>query len=115
MKLYYFDLYAKAEPIRLLLNHAKADYEDIRVTGDAWKELKANTDKCKFGQVPLLEIGGKMYAQQAAIIRYLGSKFGYYPEDVEERFRADEIVDLVNDAVTPIVKNHFSPLSDEEK
>jgi hypothetical protein len=40
MKLYYFDLYAKAEPLRMMLGRAGVQYEDIRVTGDSWKALK---------------------------------------------------------------------------
>jgi glutathione S-transferase len=55
MKLYYFDLYGKAECIRMTLYKAKVEFEDIRVSGDSWKELK-ESGKCPFGQVPLLEL-----------------------------------------------------------
>ena len=48
MKLYYFDLYGKAECIRMALTVAGAQFEDVRITGDSWTELK-NSDKCKFG------------------------------------------------------------------
>ena len=116
MKLYYFDLYGRAEPMRLLLTHAKAEWEDIRVTGDSWKELKEDTDKCKFGQVPLLEKDGKYYAQTGAILRYLGGAHGYYPEDVELRFKVDELTDLLmSDFGTKIGQTIFMSKTDEER
>ena len=48
MKLYYFDLYARAEPIRMALAKAGVAYEDLRTTGNAWKELK-ESGKLEFG------------------------------------------------------------------
>jgi len=33
MKFYYFDLYARGEPIRMMLAKAGVEYEDIRVSG----------------------------------------------------------------------------------
>ena len=40
-QLLYFDVYGKAEPIRMLLNHAKIAFEDVRLTQDQFKEKKA--------------------------------------------------------------------------
>ena len=40
MKFYYFDLYARGEPIRMALSKAGVVYQDIRPTGDSWKNLK---------------------------------------------------------------------------
>ena len=35
-KLYYLDVYARAEPIRMALWKAKVDYEDVRLNWMAW-------------------------------------------------------------------------------
>ena len=40
MKIYYFDLYARAEATRMMLSKAGVVYEDCRLTGSLWKELK---------------------------------------------------------------------------
>ena len=56
IKLTYFDLGGRAEAVRMLLNHAKVDFEDARVTGQAWTDLKANKAECPNGQVPVLKI-----------------------------------------------------------
>jgi len=55
MKLYYFDLFARAEPMRMALWKAGVAYEDIRVTGDSWKALK-DGGSLEFGQIPVLEL-----------------------------------------------------------
>ena len=39
-KLYYFDLYLRAEPIRMLLSHADVNYEDITFNFDEWPKYK---------------------------------------------------------------------------
>ncbi|CAI2379085.1 unnamed protein product [Moneuplotes crassus] len=116
MKLYYFDVYGKGESIRLLLTHSKAEWEDVRLGGPSWQEFKAEQDKCKYGQLPILEKDGKHYPQSLAILRYLGGVHGYYPEDLELRFQADEITDLiVDDFFVTIVKKYIFVKDEEEK
>jgi hypothetical protein len=39
MKLYYFDIYGKAEASRMLLDHAKVPFEDIRINRDELNKL----------------------------------------------------------------------------
>ena len=82
MKLYYFDVYGRAEPFRFLLWHAKAEYEDVRIAREDWPKFKEeHAADLEFGQVPVLEVDGVFHSQSNAILRYLGNRFGYYPTD----------------------------------
>lgn len=40
IKIYYFDVYNRAEPHRMLLNHAGVSFEDVRIEGKDWMKLK---------------------------------------------------------------------------
>ena len=42
VKVYYFDIYGKAEPIRMLLSKAGVVFEDIRLTNEELAVLKAS-------------------------------------------------------------------------
>ena len=46
MKLFYFDIYGRGEPIRAVLHHAKAEYEDVRLTHE---ELNSKKKEFEFG------------------------------------------------------------------
>ena len=54
MKLTYFPAYARAEPIRMLLNHANVKFTDNRIGFPEVASLK-ETGYLEFGQVPILE------------------------------------------------------------
>ena len=103
---YYFNIYGRAEPIRMLLNHAKIEFEDKRLDFADWPTLKGNFE---FGQVPALDIkdaDGKVhqYTQTLSILRYLSIKLGYYPADPETAFDSDSALDSVNDTINGLVK-----------
>ena len=51
--LYYFDAMGRAEPIRLLLNHAGVDFTDKKFTRDEWGSNKKSMPGKK---VPVLEL-----------------------------------------------------------
>lgn len=113
MKLYYFDIYGRAESIRFLLHHAKQDFEDVKINGEKLQELKAS-GVLEFGQVPMLETAdGKHLVQSWSILRYLGRQYGYYPEDPETAWRVDSTIDAVEDYFTGYFKYVFE--KDEEK
>ena len=55
MKLHYFNLRARAEPIRAALTVAGIPFEDVRYTFEEWGAVKAS-GKFPLGQVPTLEL-----------------------------------------------------------
>ena len=112
MKLYYFDIYGRAESIRLLAAHAKLDLTNEYITGEKLGELKA-AGLLEFGQVPMLEVDGKHLVQSWSILRYLGRQHGYYPNDAEVAWKIDSTIDACEDYVTNYFKYQFE--KDEEK
>ena len=112
MKLYYFDIYGRAESIRFLLSHAKVEYENVNA-GPIMGELK-ESGKLEFGQVPLLETAdGHRMVQSWAILRYLGRTYGYYPNEAELAWKIDSTIDAVEDYLAAYFKFNFE--SNEEK
>ena len=47
-KLHYFDVYARAEPMRMMMIAAGVSFEDVHYTGASWKALK-ESGKLEFG------------------------------------------------------------------
>ena len=81
MKLYYFPLYGRAEPIRVLLAKAGVEYEDVRVPFAEWGPMKA-ANFSETGQMPVFELDdGTKLVQSGAILRYLGKTYNYIPAD----------------------------------
>ena len=113
MKLYYFDIYGRAEAIRFALTHSGTAWEDVIINGEKLMELKGD-GSLEFGQVPMLELDdGRKIVQSWAILRYVGRTFGYYPTDAETAWRVDSTIDAVEDFLTQYFKFHFE--KDEEK
>eukprot|EP01066_Platyproteum_vivax_P005978 Platyproteum_vivax@DN1837_c0_g1_i1.p1 len=99
-KLRYFDIGGKAEPIRVALHYAGADFEDVRVSFADWGEQKKNnTTNTPLGQMPILECEGKMFTQGEALLRYAGQMSTLYPKDALEALRVDEVVQVIADAI----------------
>uniref|UniRef100_A0A914VAT3 glutathione transferase n=1 Tax=Plectus sambesii TaxID=2011161 RepID=A0A914VAT3_9BILA len=93
-KLTYFNIMGRGEPIRLIFAQGGIDYEDNRVTGDAWTAFKPSTP---FGQLPVLEVDGKMLAQSGAICTYLAKQSGLNGKDDWEAAKIQELNGGVED------------------
>lgn len=91
----YFNIKGnRGQVARLAFDIAGLDYEDVRLDRDAFRAAKPSYP---FGQVPVIEIDGKMYAQSGAINRYVGKLCNLYPEDALECLRVDEITEAIED------------------
>ncbi|XP_013148279.1 PREDICTED: glutathione S-transferase 2-like isoform X2 [Papilio polytes] len=60
-----------------------------------------------FGQLPILEVDGKQYAQSIAISRYLGRKHGLAGDTLEEDLIIDQTVDFLNDIRAKAATVHY--------
>jgi glutathione S-transferase len=101
LKLYYFNIKGKGEPIRLFCAYAGLELEDYRIASfDEFGALK-ESGKLAFGQVPLLELDGKdQLVQTASILRYLAKISGLYPEDPILAAKVDAALEQETDAFT---------------
>jgi len=103
LKLTYFDLRARAEPARLLLAQAGADYEDNRLPAPfddagraAWAAAKPTYP---FGVLPNLQVdGGASISQSMTIARYVAHTHGLAGATPLANAQMDEIVDAVFEA-----------------
>ncbi len=107
MKLYYFDfIWGRGDPIRMLLEHAKVEYENVTLKVEQFIELKGS-GKLEFGQMPMLETAdGRHLVQSWALLRYLGRQYGYYPNEPEEAWKIDSTIDSVEDYIMSFIKFH---------
>ncbi|TNV75836.1 hypothetical protein FGO68_gene2480 [Halteria grandinella] len=113
-KVHYFGGYGAAEPIRLLLAHAKQPFENVDYTQESLAEAKKG-DTLEFKQLPVLEVEGKFYAQSHAILRLLGHKLNYYPTDHNQAFLVDSLLDSFKDFVAVYAKASWAQDEEEKK
>ena len=109
----YFNVYAKGEKIRVLLAHAKVDYDDIRLNDADFMQRKA-AGEFNNGQVPVWLQNGKQYNESSAILRFLGKQYGYYPADPDQAWQSDAIVDYCNDVQRKLYADHMNKKFDQE-
>mmetsp|Transcript_14379 Transcript_14379/g.17399 ORF Transcript_14379/g.17399 Transcript_14379/m.17399 type:complete len:189 (+) Transcript_14379:39-605(+) len=98
IKLTYFDVKARAEPIRIALRRANLNFIDERLSYESW--IGGIKEQTPSGSLPVLEINGKTYTQSVAIARWAAKQSDLYPQDALEALAADEIMDVVQEILT---------------
>jgi prostaglandin-H2 D-isomerase / glutathione transferase len=95
-KLIYFDApVSRGEECRLAFHLAGVDFEDGRLSRDAWLALKPQTP---FGSVPVLEMPGHPpLAQSNAILVLIGRLHGLHPSEPFEAARHEALMCHVED------------------
>eukprot|EP00117_Sycon_ciliatum_P024068 scpid102826/ scgid20292/ len=56
----------------------------------------------EFGQLPVLEMNGKIYSQSNSIFRMICQKSGYYPTNAHDAFLTESMMQAVDDLITDI-------------
>ena len=100
-KLIYFNGRGSAELARFIFAQTDVKYEDVRVEGEKWQELRPSTP---FGVLPVLEVDGKMLGGSLILGRYLAEQHGLAGGDPFENAQIANIADAVHDINLELVK-----------
>ncbi len=94
IRLTYFNFpFWRAETSRLALHIGGIEFEDVRPGRDDFRAKKA-AGEFPYGQLPVLEVDGEMFAQSVAIAKFCGKLSGLYPKDDDlAAMRVDEFLD----------------------
>jgi glutathione S-transferase len=107
IKLTYFDMEGAAECIRLALVLTGTEFEDERIQGSQWKDMKPKTP---YGGLPIMTVDdGPMRTESKAMLRWVGATFSneelsLYPS--EKLYEVEEAVGLVED----LSRSWYTPL-----
>uniref|UniRef100_A0A914VBI2 glutathione transferase n=1 Tax=Plectus sambesii TaxID=2011161 RepID=A0A914VBI2_9BILA len=99
-KLTYLNMMGRAEHIRLIFAQAGVEYDDNRLTQEEWAAFKSKTP---FGQIPVLEVDGKMLAQTGAITTYLAKQFGLNGKDDWEAAKIQQLNGGIEDLIVQVI------------
>ena len=100
IKLSYFDFPGgRGEDCRIALHLAGVEFEDHRVKGPQWSDLKPSTP---FGAMPVLEVNGKQLAQSNAILRLIGTRHELHPSDDWEAAQHEALMAAAEDLRTKL-------------
>ncbi|XP_046575229.1 probable glutathione S-transferase 7 [Haliotis rubra] len=109
-KLIYTNNKGRGELCRLLFTLAGQEYEDVRWTRET---LQAEKHNLLFGQIPVLEVDGKQYAQSMAIAGFLAREFGFHGKTSVEQMEVDQVIGIINDIFSALIKQFLE--QDQER
>jgi len=90
-----------AEPIRYIFAYLDIEYEDKRIEGEEWANIKSDVilyeQDYPWGNMPVLKEDDFVLCQSHAIVRYLGHKYNLAGANLQENAKCDEYLDAVKD------------------
>eukprot|EP01084_Bolivina_argentea_P028231 52483_1 len=95
-KVTYFDIKARAEPVRICVHAAGIPLEDERVGYKEWLKMKAENPP-GFGQLPVVEVNNCVVPESGAQMRYFAKLANLYPKDPFDALFCDVAIELVED------------------
>eukprot|EP00608_Synchroma_pusillum_P005881 CAMPEP_0198419514 /NCGR_PEP_ID=MMETSP1452-20131203/263_1 /TAXON_ID=1181717 /ORGANISM="Synchroma pusillum, Strain CCMP3072" /LENGTH=207 /DNA_ID=CAMNT_0044139645 /DNA_START=96 /DNA_END=719 /DNA_ORIENTATION=- len=101
LRLTYFNIEARAEPVRLALKIGGVPFEDVRLTREAFMKRKAEGG-FPTGQLPILEVGSVMLSQSHGLARYAARLAGIEPADPLDAAKVDMVAFTVEDVYQKI-------------
>ena len=112
-KLIYFGFYGRAEPTRMLLNHAGEKYEEQTVKMEDWAALKPEMPG---GTLPVwVNEHGLMLGQSISLLQAFARSLGYAPKgfigDWANQWVSDQIADFQSKGYTGKL---FAPSVDDQ-
>nr|KAG5699308.1 hypothetical protein BaRGS_004245 [Batillaria attramentaria] len=110
IKLVYFPVRARAEPLRMAFELSGKKYENVIIPSEKWAEEKANAP---YGQLPYLVVKGKKYGESLALAGYVARECGLAGKTSEDAMRVTEVCSLIADLMTNMGKTQFE--TDEAK
>ncbi len=116
-KLYYItNVNFRAQIIRSLLNWAKVDWEDIKLTKEEFEKMKSEGNFNEtFSSLPILEYKGNYFSQSHGIEYYLSKKFRLLGADLEEEYEILNVLFLTNDIADRLFLILFPQNQEDEK
>uniref|UniRef100_A0A7S3H7U5 Glutathione S-transferase n=1 Tax=Spumella elongata TaxID=89044 RepID=A0A7S3H7U5_9STRA len=112
IRLVYFDIPAKAEPVRLAFHVGGVKFTDERVNGAQWQGMKVEYGQ--YAQIPLLEVDGRRIYQTVNLILYAALITGLNATNLEDELRLREII-LACDDIPNTFSGTFSISNAEER
>ena len=82
---YFGGVNNRASVMRAILSYAKATFTNKAVSQEEWGPLKSS-GAYEYGQMPGVEVNGKMHVQTVATEFYLGRKFGLVGDNQEDEY-----------------------------
>jgi glutathione S-transferase len=109
LKLTYFDVPARAYPIRTAFKIAGVEFIDERISFQQLKDAKGTVGysaEYPLGSVPTLTLpDGRVITQSVAIARYAAKQSNLYPSDPLQALVVDELIDTVAEIISSAPQN----------